>query len=143
MGTDQHLSVPNLAPGLWQDGGKALISSWTEEVTLSGATTDSTAQIPANSLVLGLTWRVTTSITFGGGGATWQAGISGDTDRFQAASSSVTEDDTGVGLNHHGTAGNLVNTTAQSVRFAPDTGTFSAGAIRVTLFYISFTAPAA
>ena len=120
-----------------------------ELVTLStvGATTDTTMQIPANSLVLGVTVRVTTGIT-GIDSTALQFGDSTTAARFGTIAA-FTAGTTGVGLAHlqggisTDAAGPIV-TSATAVRLTLSGGTDntpSAGAVRVTIHYISLTAP--
>jgi len=120
-----------------------------ELVTLStvGATTDTTIQIPANSLVLGVTVRVTTGIT-GIDSTALQFGDSTTAARFGSIAA-FTAGTTGVGLNHlqggiSTDATGPIVTSATAVRLTLSGGTDntpSAGAVRVTIHYISLTAP--
>ena len=140
MTTTQVRRHANLEAGLGKKGEVGLISSWTEEITLStgGTATNSSNNLPANSLILGVAWRVTQAIATA---SDWVAGVSGDTDRFvNSAGSTLTLDSTGVGLNQHATAGELVNTTATPLLITT-TGTPTAGKIRLTVYYVAFTAP--
>lgn len=131
------------------DAGQQNRAMLTELVTLStvGATTDTTMQIPANSLVLGVTVRVTTGIT-GIDSTALQIGDATTAARFGSIAA-FTAGTTGVGLNHlqggisTDAAGPIV-TSATAVRLTLSGGTDntpSAGAVRVTIHYISLTAP--
>lgn len=130
-------------------GGQQDRAMLSELVTLStvGATTDTTMTIPANSLVLGVTVRVTTGIT-GINSTSLQVGDATTAARFGSISA-FTAGTTGVGLNHlqggisTDAAGPIV-TSATAVRLTLAGGadnTPSAGAVRVTIHYISLTAP--
>lgn len=130
-------------------GGTQVQGTITENVTLStvGATTDTTIQIPANSLVLGVTVRVTTGIT-GINSTALQFGDSTTAARFGSIAA-FTAGTTGVGLAQlqggisTDAAGPIV-TSATAVRLTLSGGadnTPSAGAVRVTIHYISLTAP--
>lgn len=131
------------------NGGQQDRSMLSELVTLStvGATTDTTIQIPANSLVLGVTVRVTTGIT-GIDSTALEIGDATTSNRFGSIAA-FTAGTTGVGLNHlqggisTDAAGPIV-TSATAVRLTLAGGadnTPSAGAVRVTIHYISLTAP--
>jgi hypothetical protein len=131
------------------NGGQQTRGTLTENVTLDiGNTwTDTTIQIPANSLVLGVTVRVTTGIT-GIDSTSLQIGDSTTAARFGSIAA-FTAGTTGVGLNHlqggisTDAAGPIV-TSATAVRLTLAGGTDntpSAGAVRVTIHYISLTAP--
>ena len=130
-------------------GATTALGTNTELVTLStvGATTDTTIQIPANSLVLGVTVRVTTTIA-GIDSTSLQIGDATTSDRFGSIAA-FTAGTTGVGLNHlqggisTDAAGPIV-TSATAVRLTLAGGadnTPTAGAVRVTIHYISLTAP--
>lgn len=130
-------------------GATSVFGQIEENLTLStvGATTDTTIQIPANSLVLGVTVRVTTGIT-GIDSTALQIGDSTTAARFGSIAA-FTAGTTGVGLAHlqggisTDAAGPIV-TSATAVRLTLSGGTDntpSAGAVRVTIHYISITAP--
>jgi hypothetical protein len=131
------------------NGGQQNRGMLSESVTLStaGATTDTTIQIPANSFVLGVTVRVTTGIT-GIDSTALEIGDATTSDRFGSIAA-FTAGTTNVGLNHlqggisTDAAGPIV-TSATAVRLTLTGGTDdtpSAGAVRVTIHYISLTAP--
>jgi hypothetical protein len=131
------------------NGGQQTRGTLTENVTLdtNGATTDPTIQIPANSLVLGVTVRVTTGIT-GIDSTALEIGDATTAARFGSIAA-FPAGTTGVGLNHlqggisTDAAGPIV-TSATAVRLTLSGGTDdtpSAGAVRVTIHYLSLTAP--
>jgi hypothetical protein len=130
------------------NGGQQTRGTLTENVTLDiGNTwTNTTIQIPANSLVLGVTVRVTTTIT-GIDSTSLQIGDATTAARFGSIAA-FTAGTTGVGLNHlqggisTDAAGPIV-TSATAVRLTLAGGadnTPTAGAVRVTIHYISLTA---
>jgi len=132
-----------------ENAGQQTRAMLSELVTLStvGATTDTTIQIPANSLVLGVTVRVTTTIA-GIDSTALQIGDATTAARFGSIAA-FTAGTTGVGLSHlqggisTDAAGPIV-TSATAVRLTLSGGadnTPSAGAVRVTIHYISLTAP--
>lgn len=118
--------------------------STTELVTLNtgAAFTDTTADLPANSIIDAVVARITTTITTA---ANWSLGVSGTTTRFSAASSTLTAGTTVVGLQHwQGSvttdAAGPVQTAAAKVRITLNANP-GAGAIRLTWFYRTATAP--
>ena len=103
---------------------------------LSGATATATTLIPAGSLVLGLSARVTTLIETS---TSFDIGDGTDVYRFG--------DDVAVAANTTTTLANWTVTTppiyaaATSVVLTANGGAFSAGAVRLALTYIDLTAP--
>lgn len=125
--------------------GYGELGTLSEEITLStgGATTDSAANLlPANSEILSITYRVTTAITtavnFSIGDATTAA-------RFVSGATGVAAGETGVGLLHKNpdvaAAAGPVQTAAAKIRITANT-TPGAGAIRVQVFYRTYSPPA-
>lgn len=120
-----------------------------EETTLStsGATTDTTIQLPANSLILAVVARITVSIA-GVNSTALQIGDSNVATRF-GSGGTLTIGATIIGLNH--LKGSVatdnagpVQGAAASVRFTLAGGgdnTPSGGKVRVTIFYLTPTAP--
>jgi len=113
------------------------INQATSELTgLSGATVTATNLIPAGSLVLGVSVRVTTLIT---GATSFAIGDGTDADRWG----------TGIAVTA-GTVTTLANITitspiyyaaATSVVLTAAGSNFTAGAVRITVHFISLTAP--
>lgn len=112
---------------------------WRSELltVAASATTDTTMQIAAGDVVLGVVARVTVVIPTA---ATWDLGISGATTRY------------GTGIlvaantTHKTPAGNSLGSgayaSAISLRVTPNlTPGDNSGRIRITVFYLSFTAP--
>lgn len=128
------------------NGTAATITTTCENVTLAtgGATTDTTANLlPANSLILNVTAIVTTSITTSTG---WQLGDASVAGRFTASNTTMT-----AGTRDTGSVMWLANTTssgagpyqvaAAKVRITVAGGNAGAGAIRVCVTALTFTAP--
>lgn len=112
-----------------------------ESHTLAAATTsDTTITIPADSTLVAVTFRVTTTIT---GPASWKAGKATDSpaDRF-GSSLALTSGTTHVGLDG---VGPMYNTVAVAVRFAAqdDATSFSGGVVEVWIDYLPASAPPA
>jgi len=126
---------------------RAMLSELVQINTVGSSTTDTTMTIPANSLVLGVTVRVTTTIT-GIDSTALEIGDATTADRFGSIAA-FTAGTTGVGLNHlqggiSTDATGPIVTSATAVRLTLSGGTdnaASAGAVRVTIHYISLTAP--
>lgn len=107
------------------------------EVTTIAASafTDTTIQIPANALVLGVSVRVTAAVTCT---STFTVGDSGSAARFSTAAVSKALASTDQGTK----AGCYYNATATSVRITPDTTpSDNTGRVRVTIHYIAITPP--
>jgi hypothetical protein len=105
-----------------------------EEITLSGATTDSTAVLPNQSLVFGVSSRVTETIT-SAAGTEWTIGpASGGGAGDFGSSLPFTLGTTNQGVsvqNHYG----------EKVRITCTGGTFTGGKVRVSAFYAQISAP--
>ncbi len=102
---------------------------------LSGATATATNLIPAGSIVLGVTTRVTTLIT---GATSLKVGDGTDDDRW-GATVGLTAGTTTTGSSF--TISSVpIYTSATSVVLTANGSNFTAGAVRVTVHYISFTA---
>ena len=112
------------------------LETLTESHTLAAAgTSDTTIQIPANALVIGVTARVTTTIT---GCTTFDIGVAGATTRY-GTGILLTANTTNTSP---GTTNPTIYGAAVSIRFTAVGGgaSFSAGVIRVTIHYIRATA---
>ena len=113
-----------------------------ELLTLStaGTTTDTSANLlPANSIIEAVVARITTTIATA---TDWKLGDATTAGRFTTASSTLTAGTTVVGTvqaDQTGAAGPR-QASAAKVRVTT-TGTPSAGAIRITVFYRQFVAP--
>jgi hypothetical protein len=111
-------------------------SATTEETGMSGATVTATGLIPSGSLVLGVTSRVTTEIT----GCTSIDIGDGSTANLWANDSALTVGTTTDGTDFSGAAP-LVYAAATGVVITAVGGgaSFTAGAIRLVVHYVSFT----
>lgn len=124
------------------NGAQWILGQASELVTLStsGTTTDTAANLlPANSILEAVVARVTTAIT---GATNWGLGDTTTPGRFSAASTGLAAGSTVVGTvqaDQTGAAGPR-QTAAAKLRITT-TGTPTAGAIRVTVFYRQFVAP--
>lgn len=126
------------------NGATTLTGQITESITLNtgGTTTDSTIDLPANSIILSVTARVTTTITTA---TAWRVGDATVDDRFTSDNSTLTAGTTGVGINQwkadRTTAGQGPYQASTAKVRVTTTGTPGAGVIRITVHYITLTAP--
>lgn len=119
------------------------IESASELLTLStvGLTTDTTANLlPANSIILAVDTRVTTTITTT---TNWAVGDATTAARFSAANGTLTSGTNQVGISQHGGSGAAsdLQTAAAKVRITCTGSNPGAGSVRITVHYIQFTAP--
>lgn len=128
------------------NGAQTNIKTISESITLAtgGLTTDSTADLlPANSLILAVTARVTTTITTT---TDWALGDTTTPTRFSDASATLTAGTTVVGVNHQKggvstDATGQTQTAAAKLRITCTGANPGAGVIRVTVTYLSLTPP--
>jgi len=126
-------------------GETVAIKSISELVTLStgGATTDTSANLlPANSLIVAVVARVTTTITTA---TDWKLGDANVAGRFTAANSTLTAGTTDISsvqwlANTTSANAGPIQVAAAKLRITT-TGVASGGALRITVFYIQFGAP--
>lgn len=107
---------------------------------LSGATGVATNLIPAGSLVLGVVARVTTLITSGDGSTSFTIG-DGTTADLWGTGIVFTAGTTTTGTNFKSGKNPLTYPSATSITLTATAGTFSAGAVELVVYYVSFTAP--
>lgn len=134
-------NVPSIFNGNFMSAAPAngqlmQIQSLTEVTTIAAsAYTDTTIQIPAGAIVLGVSVRVTAAVTCT---TNFTVGVSGSTAAFSTAAVAKTLNATDKGTK----AGAYYSATLQSVRITPDTTpSDNTGRVRVTIHYISVTAP--
>jgi hypothetical protein len=124
-----------MVPGL--NGQLCQIKSLTELTTIAAAaTTDTTIQIPAGAIVLGVSTRVTVAIPTA---ATFTVGDSGSAARYNTGSNVAVAANT---VDKGTKAGAYYNASAVAVRITPNlTPGTNVGRVRVTIHYIEVTAP--
>lgn len=105
----------------------------------SGGTKTATNLIPAGAVVLGVTIRVTTLITSGDGSVAMTIG-DGTTADLWGSGIVFTLGTTTTGADFKAGSTPKNYPAATSVVFTATGGTFSAGAVRITVHYVSFTA---
>lgn len=118
------------------NGGRLKLRAIEQSTTLSGATTNAATQIPIGT-VLAVSARVTTQITYSGGGVSWKLGDGSTTDKFGSSLGST------VGTTNRGHIGPTGYYSGTNLVFAPDAGAFTAGVVRTVIWYLEFTPPTA
>jgi hypothetical protein len=130
------------------NGGGAVQFHYSELVTLAtgAATTDTTANVlPANSLLLGITGTVNTTIT--GSCTGWELGDATTAARFTSNDTTLTAGEKKVGSTQLTTAiasatAGMFQTSAAKLRITCAGGNASAGKIRVSTWGYTLVAPA-
>jgi hypothetical protein len=129
--------------GVWRDGvaltlsgGRVTLRAKEEEVTLTGAyvETADAAFIPDRAIVLGVSSRTTLAIT---GATSYGVGIATDATKF-GNTLNVALGSTNVGV--IGPAGFYADT---KVRVTANGGSFSAGKVRLVVYFLEMSAPTA
>jgi hypothetical protein len=139
---DTTIATGELAEYKRANGEAITWGAVSENLTLStsGATTDTSANLlPANAIIESVVARVYTTIATA---TDWKLGDATIAGRFSAANATLVAGTQQIGLVHVDQAGTSGprQTAAAKVRVTT-TGTPSAGAIRITVFYRRFTAP--
>jgi Protein of unknown function (DUF2793) len=129
--------------GIWRDGialtasgGRVTLRAKEEELTLTGAyvETSDSAFIPNRSIVLGVASRTTLAIT---GATSYGVGTASNTTQF-GDTLGIALGSTNIGV--IGPAGFYADTTA---RVTANGGSFSAGKVRLIVYFIEMSAPTA
>jgi hypothetical protein len=97
-------------------------------VTLSGASTNASLQIPANCIVLAVGARVVTAIT---GAPSYEVGVSGNLTQFGSALN------TSAGSTNYGLVGPTAFYSATTIIITATSGSFSAGQVRLSIAYLN------
>lgn len=129
--------------GLWRDGialtahgGRVTLRAKEEELTLTGAFVDTvdTAFIPDRAVVLGVAARTTLAIT---GATSYGVGVAANTTQFgNLLSTTLGSSNVGV----IGPAGFYADTR---VRVTANGGNFTAGKVRLIVYFLEMSAPSA
>ncbi len=96
-------------------------------VTLSGASTNASVQIPANCIVLAVGARVVTAIT---GATSYEVGVSGNLSQFGSGLS------ISAGLTNYGLIGPTAFYSATTLTLTATGGSFSGGQVRLSIAYM-------
>ena len=127
--------------GIWRDGialtvhgGRVTLRTKEEEITLAGAFVDTTdaAFIPDRAIVLGVASRTTLAIT---GATSYGIGIAGNTTQFGNL--------LGVALNstNNGVIGPTAFYADTKVRVTANGGNFTAGKVRLIIYFLEMSIP--
>lgn len=103
-----------------------------ENLTLSGATADTSIDIPNGAIVFNVSMRVTTTIT---GATSFSLGVAGNTNQF-GSGLSVASGSTNLGV-----IGPTAFYAATPIRATSSGGSFTAGAVRIAIHYYLPSAP--
>jgi len=98
-----------------------------EEITVSGATTDSTINIPDRAIVFGVSTRTTEAIT---GAASYDCGLLAEAAKFGGSLSVL------VNATNSGVIGPIAFYTDTSVRLTANGGNFTSGKVRIAIHYL-------
>jgi hypothetical protein len=108
------------------------LSTIEQEITVTGATTDTTtAIIPARSIVFAVLTRTTLAVT---GATSYDAGVVGETNKFGAALGIA------LGSTNIGVIGPTAYYANTAVRLTANGSNFTGGKVRVTLVVMTFGA---
>lgn len=111
-----------------EHGGGLLAFCVDQLVTLSGATTQSSLQIPAGAILLAVSNRVVTAIT---GASSYSCGVSGNASQFGSALG------VSAGATNLGLIGPDPFYAATPVLYTAAGGAFTGGQVRMTLHYLA------
>jgi hypothetical protein len=126
-------SIPNAGiPASASGAATVFPAPLEEEITVDGATTDTTIEIPDRAIVFAVTTRTTEAIT---GATSYDCGIVGETDKF-GATLGIALDSTNSGV-----IAPTAYYAATAVRLTANGGNFSGGKVRVAIHYMLCTAP--
>jgi hypothetical protein len=127
--------------GVWRDGialtahgGRVTLRAKEEELILSGAFTETAdaAFIPDRSIVLGVASRTTLAIT---GAASYGVGTNGNSTQFGNLLG------VSLGSTNNGVIGPTAFYTNTKVRVTANGGSFTAGKVRLILYFLEMSAP--
>lgn len=121
------------------NGGFGAINTLTGVSSALSGATSTLIQIPAGSLVLGVTARVTTAIT-SGVATSWSLGTVA-TPTLWGTTLAFTLGTTVTGTNYVLFTAPIMYPTATNIIATANAGTFSAGVVRVQVYYMNYTAP--
>lgn len=131
---DDAISISNDGEG---STGRLTLRSLREVVTLSGATKDTTFNIPSGAMLMGVQMCVNTAVTDSAGDDTWSSAfITGSTTAISTASAAAKQTKVNKLIVPEITS----NTT--NIRFTPNGGNFTAGVIEVVAYYWALTSMA-
>jgi hypothetical protein len=130
------------ADGIWRDGialtghgGRVTLRAKEEEITVSGAFTETsdTAFIPDRAIVLGVACRTTLAVT---GATSYGVGVAGDTTKFGNLLG------TALGAANVGVIGPTAYYADTRVRITANGANFTGGKVRLIVYFMEMAAPA-
>ncbi|OYX82202.1 MAG: ribonuclease III [Azorhizobium sp. 32-67-21] len=124
--------VSPLASSLHRAAVEAVVLE--EDVTLSGASRDTTILIPDRALVLGVSTRTLQAVT---GAASYDCGLPAERTKFGGTLGIA------VGATNVGVIGPTAFYAATAIRISANGGSFTGGKVRVALHMLTLPAPAA
>lgn len=125
--------LDGLVPGRSGNGAYMTLEVAEEDVTLSGASTESTISFPAGSIILGAGVRVITEIT---GATDYDLGPTGGTVDDYGGALGLAVDSTNKGV-----VGPAANYSPLTATFTANGGSFTAGVVRLALYYLEMNLP--
>lgn len=114
-------------------GASTALKILEEEVTVSGANTNTSIQIPDRAVVIGVSTRTTVSIS---GATSYDCGISGDASKFGGSLGIA------AGSTNAGVIGPTAFYAATPVRLTANGSNFTGGKVRVAIHFLEVVAPA-
>lgn len=115
-------------------GATTVLGVLEQELTLSGASVDSTVAIPARAIVLAVSTRTTEAIT---GASSYDCGIAGEVAKYGGALG-IAADSTNSGV-----TGPTAFYVATPVRITANGGSFAGGKVRIAIHHVLCGAPTA
>ena len=115
--------------------GRIVTTSTHDVVTLTGASTDTTTiSIPSGAIIHGCSMNVNTAVVDDGGDDTWSAAFITGSSATLATGAAAAQDTKVDAMD----ANNNATATTQ-VRFTPNGGSFTSGAVEIVCYYTSLT----
>lgn len=131
VGSSGAISVHSTAEG---GTAKITLQSARQVLTLTGATTDTTLSIPSGCLLRGVSMNVDTTVVDDAGDDTWSAAfITGSTTVLGTAVAAAQNTKLDKMLVPE------VATATTEIRFTPNGGNFSSGAVEIVVYYETLT----
>lgn len=135
IGSDWFPALGGPAPELARSANGATTGVAVLEETLtglSGASVDSSVQIPDRAIVLGVSTRTTVSIT---GASSYDCGIDGEADKFGGSLGAA------AGSTNRGVIGPQAFYADTPVRLTANGGSFTGGSVRIAIHYLTVGLP--
>lgn len=128
------ISQPGIGLARSGNGAVTAVQMREEEISLSGASADSSIVIGAGEIVLGVTSRTTETVT---GASSYDCGIAGNIGKFGTVLS------VGAGATHAGTISPERFAASAAVRISANGGSFTGGKVRLAIHVLTCSPPLA